>query len=96
MAAAESTKAAASAATPGEHRVSWFKMFAYVSPSLAIAALGLPLVVHLPPLYASKEIGIDLALTGAIFGTLRFIDVLIDPLMGYFSDRWRTRWGRRC
>ncbi|MBI3677019.1 MAG: MFS transporter [Proteobacteria bacterium] len=83
------------AAAPSEHRVSWFKMFAYVSPSLAIAALGLPLVVHLPPLYASKEIGIDLALTGVIFGTLRFIDVLIDPLMGYFSDRWRTRWGRR-
>jgi GPH family glycoside/pentoside/hexuronide:cation symporter len=25
----------------------------------------------------------------------RIVDALVDPLVGYYSDRWKTRWGRR-
>lgn len=76
-------------------RLPAFRIFAYVLASAPLAALGLPIVVHLPQFYASREMGLSLAATGAIFSLCRIADVFIDPLMGYFSDRWRTPWGRR-
>ncbi len=76
-------------------RVPWFQIFSYVAPSLPLAAVGMPLVVHLPQFYASHEVGIPLAMTGFVFMVLRMIDVFFDPLAGFVSDRWRTRWGRR-
>lgn len=80
---------------PAPRQVSTLQMLAYVLPALPLAALGLPIVVHLPQFYASREIGLSLAATGAVFSILRLLDVFIDPLMGYWSDRIRTRWGRR-
>jgi Na+/melibiose symporter-like transporter len=80
---------------PAARQVSTLQMLAYVLPALPLAALGLPIVVHLPQFYASHEIGLSLAMTGAVFSILRLLDVFIDPLMGYWSDRIRTRWGRR-
>jgi GPH family glycoside/pentoside/hexuronide:cation symporter len=77
------------------HRLSLFHLFAYVFPAVPLAALGMPIVVHLPQFYASREMGLSLGATGAIFMLMRILDVFIDPMMGYWSDRWRTRWGRR-
>lgn len=77
------------------HRISALHLIAYVLPSLPLAALGMPIVVHLPNFYASREIGLSLAVTGAIFALMRIFDVFIDPVMGYWSDRWRTPFGRR-
>ena len=82
-------------AYPGSARVSFLRLLAYVLPSLPLAAVGMPLVVHLPQFYASREVGLSLAITGAIFAFCRIADVFIDPLMGFFSDQWRTRFGRR-
>lgn len=76
-------------------RTPWRIIAAYVLPAFPIAAFGMPLVVHLPSFYASKEVGIDLAVVGAIFGLIRVVDIFIDPVAGYVSDRWRTRFGRR-
>ena len=76
-------------------RTPWKVIAAYVLPSFPLAALGMPIVVHLPNFYASKEVGIRLAVVGAIFGLMRILDILIDPIAGYVSDRWRTRFGRR-
>jgi Na+/melibiose symporter-like transporter len=72
-----------------------FQILAYVLPAMPLAALGLPIVVYLPQYYASREIGLSLAVTGLIFSLCRIADVFIDPVMGYVSDRLRTRWGRR-
>src|SRR5277367_3300942 len=77
------------------HRLSLFHLFAYVFPAVPLAALGMPIVVHLPQFYASREMGLSLGATGAVFMLMRILDVFIDPMMGYWSDRWRTRWGRR-
>jgi Na+/melibiose symporter-like transporter len=55
----------------------------------------MPLVVHLPNFYASKEMGLSLVVTGAVFTILRTLDVVIDPVAGYVSDRLKTRFGRR-
>lgn len=78
-----------------QSRTPWQVLTAYVLPSFPLAALGMPIVVHLPSFYASKEIGIDLAVVGAVFGLIRIFDIFIDPIAGYVSDRWRTRFGRR-
>lgn len=71
---------------------SW--LIAYSLPGLPLAAMTLPLAVHLPPFYA-VEIGLGWMITGIIFGAARFLDVFLDPVMGVLSDRTRTRWGRR-
>lgn len=75
--------------------VTKFQILAYVLPAMPLAALILPVVVHLPQFYASKGVGLSLAVTGLIFSLCRIADVFIDPVMGYVSDRLTTRWGRR-
>lgn len=65
----------------------------FVGPSLPIAALGLPMVVQLPPYYAG-ELGLDLATVGLVFFLVRLIDLPLDLLFGHFMDRTRTRLGR--
>ena len=67
---------------------------AYASPGMPIAALGLPLIVHLPPFY-SGTVGLSIGLVGLVFMLTRFWDVFTDPLMGWAADRFQTRWGRR-
>jgi Na+/melibiose symporter-like transporter len=76
-------------------RTPWSVLISYVLPAFSLAALGMPIVVHLPKFYASKEVGIGFATVGVIFAVMRIFDVLIDPMMGYISDRWRTAFGRR-
>lgn len=76
-------------------RTPWSVLLSYMFPAFPLAALGMPIVVHLPKFYASKEVGIGFATVGAIFGLMRILDVLIDPIAGYISDRWRTAYGRR-
>lgn len=70
------------------------RMFAFALPAAPIAAMGLPLAVHLPPFYASS-MGLGLSVVGAIFLLARFWDVFTDPVLGMVSDRFSTRWGRR-
>lgn len=66
----------------------------FALPALPISAMGLPIVVYLPPFYAA-DMGLGLATVGTIFMLTRFWDVVTDPILGVVSDRWRTRWGRR-
>ncbi|MGH6870342.1 MAG: MFS transporter [Rhizomicrobium sp.] len=75
-------------------RVSLSRILTYALPSFALAAVGMPLVVHLPQFYASKQIGLGLA-AGSVFGLMRLLDVFVDPTAGYISDQIRTRFGRR-
>lgn len=66
---------------------------AFAAPCLPMAALGLPLVVHLPTFY-SQVVGLPLATVGAIFLLVRLLDIGIDPILGGWMDRTRTRYGR--
>lgn len=56
--------------------------------------LGLPLLVYLPGFYA-ETVGIGLTAVGAILLLARIWDGVTDPLVGFLSDRTRTRFGRR-
>ncbi len=66
----------------------------YGSVSLPLAILSYPLAVWIPRLY-STEIGIDLGLIGLVIFSAAIFDALSDPAMGFMSDRFQTRWGRR-
>jgi Na+/melibiose symporter-like transporter len=67
---------------------------AFVSPAIPLAALGLPMVVYLPPFYA-EEMGLGLSLVGTVFMITRFWDVFTDPVLGIISDKVTTPLGRR-
>ncbi len=69
-------------------------LIAYSGPALPIAMMGLPLILYLPPFYAS-ELGVELAVVGGVFFLARAWDAVIDPLVGYLSDNTNSRWGRR-
>ncbi|MGB1190116.1 MAG: MFS transporter [Pseudomonadales bacterium] len=66
----------------------------YGSVSLPLAIISYPLAVWIPRLY-STEIGIDLGLIGLVIFSAAIFDALSDPAMGFMSDRFQTRWGRR-
>ena len=76
--------------SPGPTRL---QLTAFSAPCLALAALGLPLVVDLPKYYAD-DLGLDLAAVGAVFMIVRLLDIGVDPVLGALMDRTRTRWGR--
>ena len=67
---------------------------AYAGPAVPLAMVFVPLVVFLPPFYAS-ELGLSLQAVGLIFLLARFWDAFTDPLIGGFSDRTTSRFGRR-
>lgn len=74
--------------------LSRWTLLAFAFPAAPISAMGLPLVVHLPPFYAGT-LGLGLTVVGSIFMLARFWDVITDPILGVVSDRFETRWGRR-
>lgn len=59
-----------------------------------LSTAGLPLFVYLPKFY-TDTLGASAALIGLFIFTARLLDGLTDPLIGWLSDRTRTRWGRR-
>ena len=62
------------------------QLAAYSAMSVPLAMAALPIYVHIPKLYAG-ELGMPLALIGAILLAARLLDALQDPLLGYLSDR---------
>ena len=67
-------------------RVRLGRLLAWCGPCLPVAALGLPLVVYLPPHFAGT-LGLPLATVGFIFALVRIIDIPIDPLQGAAAAR---------
>lgn len=66
----------------------------YGSVSLPLAIMSYPLGVWIPRLY-STEMGLSLAVIGSVIFLAAIVDAFSDPIMGFFSDKTRTRWGRR-
>lgn len=54
----------------------------------------MPMMLYLNKFYAT-DVGIGLVELANIILFARIFDVVTDPLIGYLSDRTRTRWGRR-
>ncbi len=78
---------------PGE-RVprSWLGIYGAVG--LPMSMFGYPLAIWLPAFYAG-ELGLSLAVVGTMIMFARLTDVVIDPVIGHWTDTTRSRWGRR-
>lgn len=70
------------------------QQLAYAGPMIALSIVNMLLIAYVPNFYAA-EIGIGIGVVGAIFMAARAFDAVIDPLIGNWSDRTRSRWGRR-
>lgn len=76
-----------------QDRVSLKRLGTYAFPSLPLAAMGLPLVVQLPPHYV-EYVGLSATVVGVIFMAARLLDIVVDLMLGLAMDQTRTRIGR--
>ncbi|MDZ5645869.1 MFS transporter [Nitrospirillum sp. BR 11828] len=75
-------------------QLSTFTLLAYAAMALGPAIFSLAINVMLPQLYA-KELGLSLEAIGVTLLTIRVFDAFSDQVVGYLSDRTRTRIGAR-
>ena len=66
----------------------------YALPAIPLAALTLPLYSFIPIFYA-ESLGLSLASLGFVLFVVRLFDAINDPLVGWMSDRFRPKFGRR-
>jgi GPH family glycoside/pentoside/hexuronide:cation symporter len=52
-------------------------------------------ITNLASFVLTVELGVSAFLVGLATGIPRLFDALTDPPVGYVSDNWRSRWGRR-
>jgi len=69
-------------------------LFSYASTAIPLAMLGLPLYIYLPTFY-TESVGLNVTIVGLILFFARLTDVITDPLVGLYSDRVQTRFGKR-
>ncbi|MEQ8483003.1 MAG: MFS transporter [Pseudomonadales bacterium] len=80
----------------GDKPLSRWVLASYGAPALPLAMVALPMAVYLPAVYAdSQGFGLGLAFVGLVMVLSRVFDGVTDPIIGFVSDRMRTRWGRR-
>ena len=84
------TVAITSGAEAGAGQRSAGALAAYGLMGLPLAMAALPLYVHLPRFYG-EHLGVGLAALGGLLLVLRLADGLLDPLLGAWSDRARSR-----
>jgi len=75
-------------------RVPTYRLIAFAAPAFITSLMYGPLVGILPTIYA-KYFGLDLAVIGTVLVVSRLFDAVTDPVIGYLSDRTKTRIGRR-
>jgi GPH family glycoside/pentoside/hexuronide:cation symporter len=69
------------------------KLLTFSVANLPIAALSIAVFVYLPPYFAG-HLGVGMATVGAVWMTVRLIDIPIDVLLALMMDRTRTPIGR--
>jgi len=69
-------------------------LLSYGATAIPLAMLGLPLYIYLPTFYA-QNVGLSVTLVGLILFFSRLTDVITDPLVGLYSDRFESKYGKR-
>jgi len=64
------------------------------APSFAGAAMVIPIAIHMTKFYADVVL-VPLGVLGIAIALARAFDAITDPLVGWLSDRTRSRLGRR-
>ena len=80
-------------AGPGEGRMPLWRLLAFATPTIPLAAMLMPVTAYLPNYYA-QDLKVDLAELGWAFMVVRFFDLWFDPALGLLMDRTKSRWGR--
>jgi len=80
--------------SPAARKVSNWEVAAFAAPAGPLLALSLPVIIFLPPYFAS-HLGVPLWAVTAIFLGARLFDIIIDPAIGGMQDRTDTSFGRR-
>ena len=81
-------------AAESPERIRTGALVTYAFTTLPISLVNFPINIVLPSYYAQNT-ATSLAQIGAVSFVARAFDAAADPLVGYFSDRMDTRWGRR-
>ncbi|WP_374571464.1 MFS transporter [Phenylobacterium sp.] len=74
-------------------RLSWPRTFAFAASSFPLTAISVAMLVYLPPHMAS-HLAVPLAVVGAAWATVRFLDVGVDLVLGLAMDAVHTPIGR--
>ncbi len=82
------------AAAPEGRKLSRKTIFFYGLTDMPVMMALIPLAVFLPNYYTS-DLKLDLVMVANVLLITRLLDLLIDPLIGWLSDRSQSRWGRR-
>lgn len=85
--------AAATASRDGS-RVPRKVLAAYAAPAFAQALIHGPASTVIQGIYG-KHFAVSLAAIATVLLIGRIFDAVTDPIIGYLSDRFRTRWGHR-
>ncbi|MDB9724460.1 MFS transporter [bacterium] len=72
----------------------WLKVIVFVMPYVGVNLLIWPAVAVLGGIYA-KYYGLSLTSIAAVILAAKVFDAVTDPLIGYYSDQWRTKTGSR-
>ncbi|NNE83249.1 MAG: MFS transporter [Alphaproteobacteria bacterium] len=75
-------------------RLSWTALLSFGSISMPVSLLAIGLFMFLPTVYSASS-GIAMQDVGLIIFATRLWDFVTDPLVGWLSDKTRTRFGRR-
>ncbi|HEY0945088.1 MAG TPA: MFS transporter [Opitutaceae bacterium] len=80
--------------TLAEDRIPWREKIGFGLGEITVAGSVGTLHVLVNPIY-NMVLGMNPALISTVVFIQRFWDALLDPLLGQFSDNFRSRWGRR-
>ncbi|CAA6823477.1 MAG: FIG097052: Sugar transporter [uncultured Sulfurovum sp.] len=69
-------------------------LFSYATTAIPLAMLGLPLYIYLPTFYA-QNVGLSVTMVGLVLFLSRLTDVITDPLVGLYNDRFESKYGKR-
>jgi GPH family glycoside/pentoside/hexuronide:cation symporter len=75
-------------------RLGLARLAIFSSPVLVFQAIELPWRTYLPAFF-SETLGLKLAVVGALLMWIRLFDMAADPIVGWASDRFPTRFGSR-
>ena len=78
----------------GHQAVPRRQLAAYSIAELPMSMVATPVALFLPAFY-TQDLGLGMATVGLVLMLSKFWDVATDPIIGYLSDRTRTRIGRR-
>lgn len=77
-----------------EHWLSKLQIATYSLPAFPASLVLITVGIYLPNFY-TDNLAVTAGMLSWVFLIGRFWDAVTDPVMGYFSDKTRTRWGRR-